>query len=222
MSMLDPKTFDMFYFTGSKHTTPNCPIDLKPDLNPSSGAQSYEGSDVDCSRNALYNIPFFLENLGPRFSEWSVNAHEARPGHHTQVRKTIPCPTLAPPVREIISVLCTRHQVCARRKLCPLAERDTVRHFMTPTLSGLSHFAVLLGMLVFQVKVKKMVFSINHSSWRIKRNHFYLDFILMLVFVIVCLFLDEIRPSPGNCPYQTFQRFKVWKPWDCKRKISAS
>lgn len=112
MSMLDPKTFDMFYFTGSKHTTPNCPIDLKPDLNPSSGAQSYEGSDVDCSRNALYNIPFFLENLGPRFSEWSVNAHEARPGHHTQVRKTVPCPTLAPPVREIISVLCTRHQVC--------------------------------------------------------------------------------------------------------------
>lgn len=86
MSMLDPKTFDMFYFTGSKHTTPNCPIDLKPDLNPSSGAQSYEGSDVDCSRNALYNIPFFLENLGPRFSEWSVNAHEARPGHHTQVQ----------------------------------------------------------------------------------------------------------------------------------------
>ena len=84
--MLDPKTVGMFYFTGPEHTTPNCPIDLIPDLNPSSGAQSYEGSDRYCSRNALYNIPFFLENLGPRFSEWSVNAHEARPGHHTQVR----------------------------------------------------------------------------------------------------------------------------------------
>lgn len=23
--------------------------------------------------------------MGPLFSEWSVNAHEARPGHHTQV-----------------------------------------------------------------------------------------------------------------------------------------
>ena len=87
--MLDPKTVDMFYFTGPKHTTPNCPIDLVPDLNPSSGAQSYEGSDRFCSRNALYNIPFFLENLGPRFSEWSVNAHEARPGHHTQVCKIL-------------------------------------------------------------------------------------------------------------------------------------
>lgn len=83
--MLDPKTVDMFYFTGPKHTTPNCPVDLLPDLNPSSGAQSYENSDPQCSRNAIYNIPFFLENLGPRFSEWSVNAHEARPGHHTQV-----------------------------------------------------------------------------------------------------------------------------------------
>ena len=89
--MLDPKTVDMFYFTGAKHTTPNCPIDLIPDLNPSSGAQSYEGSDKYCSRNALYNIPFFLENLGPRFSEWSVNAHESRPGHHTQVGEIFPC-----------------------------------------------------------------------------------------------------------------------------------
>ena len=167
MSMLDPKTVDMFYFTGSKHTTPNCPIDLNPDLNPSSGAQSYEGSDVDCSTNALYNIPFFLENLGPRFSEWSVNAHEARPGHHTQVRKNAPCPTLAPPVREIISAFCTGRQLCARRKLCPLAEGDTERHFMTPTLSGVSHFAVLLDMLVFQVKVKKWfsVLIIHHLGW---------------------------------------------------------
>ena len=32
-----------------------------------------------------YNVPFFLENMGPIFSEWTVNAHEARPGHHTQV-----------------------------------------------------------------------------------------------------------------------------------------
>ncbi|XP_020631909.1 uncharacterized protein LOC110068834 [Orbicella faveolata] len=89
MSMLDPKTVGMFYFTGPKHTTPNCPVDLSPDLNPSSGAQSYENSDIHCSRNAIYNIPFFLENLGPRFSEWSVNAHESRPGHHTQVQGTI-------------------------------------------------------------------------------------------------------------------------------------
>ena len=83
--MLDPKTVNMFYFTGEKHTTPNCPVEMRPDLNPSSGAQSYDQSDYLCSRNSGYNIPFFLEDMGPTFSEWSVNAHEARPGHHTQV-----------------------------------------------------------------------------------------------------------------------------------------
>ena len=85
MSLLEPKTIPLFYFTGDKATTPSCPVDLQPDMNPSSGAQSYSHSDVDCTRSAKYNIPFFLDNLGPKFQEWSVNAHEARPGHHTQV-----------------------------------------------------------------------------------------------------------------------------------------
>ena len=85
MSMLYPKITDMFYFAGDKHSTPNCPVELRPDLNPSSGIQSYDGSDSMCTKPAHYNIPFFLERLGPRFSEWSVNAHEARPGHHIQV-----------------------------------------------------------------------------------------------------------------------------------------
>lgn len=85
MSLLEPKTIPMFHFTGDKATTPACPVDLQPNLNPSSGAQSYSSSNAECSRSARYNIPFFLDNLGPRFQEWSVNAHEARPGHHTQV-----------------------------------------------------------------------------------------------------------------------------------------
>lgn len=83
--MLDPQTTDMFHFSGLKHTRPNCPVDMAPTFNPSKGAQSYMRSTKDCSRNSLYNIPFFMERPGPKYSEWSVNAHEARPGHHTQV-----------------------------------------------------------------------------------------------------------------------------------------
>ena len=83
--MLDPTTVDMFYFTGKQHTTPNCPVEMRPDLNPTSGAQSYDSSNKKCTKTAFYNVPFFLENFGPRYSEWSVNAHEARPGHHTQI-----------------------------------------------------------------------------------------------------------------------------------------
>ena len=85
MSMLYPKITDMFYFAGDKHSTPNCPVELRPDLNPSSGIQSYDGSDSMCLKPAHYNIPFFLNRLGPKFSEWSINAHESRPGHHIQV-----------------------------------------------------------------------------------------------------------------------------------------
>ncbi|KAL9986413.1 hypothetical protein ACROYT_G000558 [Oculina patagonica] len=86
MSMLDPETVQMFHFTGRKHTTPNCPVDMAPDFNPSSGTQSYRPSTSNCSRRAYYNIPFFLERPGPKYNEWTVNAHEARPGHHTQVQ----------------------------------------------------------------------------------------------------------------------------------------
>lgn len=78
MSMLDPETLNMFHFSGPKHTTPNCPVDMAPNFNPSSGAQSYRHSTKDCRRNSLYNIPFFLNRPGPKYEEWSVNAHEAR------------------------------------------------------------------------------------------------------------------------------------------------
>lgn len=88
MSMLDPKTIKMFHFNGPKHTTPNCPVDMLPDFNPSSGAQSYLRSTKYCSKSSYYRIPFFLSR--PKiYEEWSVNAHEARPGHHTQVTKCL-------------------------------------------------------------------------------------------------------------------------------------
>ena len=85
MSMLDPNTVDFFYFTGDLHTTPNCPVNLRIDFNPSSGAQSYDSSDSNCTSPCYFNVPFFLEYVGPKVSEFSINAHEARPGHHTQV-----------------------------------------------------------------------------------------------------------------------------------------
>ena len=52
MSFLEPKTVNMFHFTGAKQTTPSCPVQLAPDFNPSSAAQSYELSDAVCSKNS--------------------------------------------------------------------------------------------------------------------------------------------------------------------------
>ncbi|KAK3744963.1 hypothetical protein QZH41_008490, partial [Actinostola sp. cb2023] len=67
-------------------TAPNCPIVMHPHYNPSNGAQFFRRSDTACSKPAQFGLPFFLKDYGPVFQEWSVTAHEARPGHHTQIQ----------------------------------------------------------------------------------------------------------------------------------------
>ena len=89
-SLLDPKTIKMFYFSGAKHTTPNCPIQMYPDFNPSAGA-NFNEAGAQCKKNARYNVPFFSARPGPKYEEWSTNAHEGRPGHHTQVSVAKDC-----------------------------------------------------------------------------------------------------------------------------------
>lgn len=86
MGMLYPKITNIFYFTGSKITAPNCPIEMLPHFNPSNGAQFFRQSDAACSKPTYFGLPFFLKDFGPVFQEWSVTGHESRPGHHTQVQ----------------------------------------------------------------------------------------------------------------------------------------
>ena len=84
LSELDPKTHNLFHFTGQKRTTPNCPIKLVPSFKPLS-ALSYRGS-TNCMRSAEIALPFLNDNYGPRYQGLSINSHEGRPGHHTQVQ----------------------------------------------------------------------------------------------------------------------------------------
>ena len=85
LGSLEPKTIHMFHFTGKQKSTPNCPVELVASFNPGTGSQSYSSSGEDCTRSSKYRLPFFLKDLGPRYSALSVAAHETRPGHHTQV-----------------------------------------------------------------------------------------------------------------------------------------
>ena len=48
----------------------------------------FDKSDAQCSEATKFGLPFFLEKYGPKFQEWSVIGHEARPGHHTQYQGT--------------------------------------------------------------------------------------------------------------------------------------
>ena len=85
LSDLAPKTNHMFHFTGKRQSTPNCPVQLVANFNPGTGSQSYRSSDKNCKTPAKYRLPFYLKDMGPRYNAISVGAHEARPGHHTQV-----------------------------------------------------------------------------------------------------------------------------------------
>jgi len=81
-----PLTVDYFHWSGPHRSTPNCPVDMAPDFNPFTAAQSYMQSDYLCSDTANYNIPFWTDNLGPKWQEYDTNVHEAVPGHHLQVQ----------------------------------------------------------------------------------------------------------------------------------------
>jgi uncharacterized protein (DUF885 family) len=85
LSMLEPKLLDMFHWLVSpKKTTPICPVTMQANFQASSGSQSYHSSGPFCRVPGKFNLPFFLDRMGPKYSEWTVNAHEALPGHHLQ------------------------------------------------------------------------------------------------------------------------------------------
>jgi len=85
LSQLEPKLLQMFHWPlGPLKTTPVCPVAIAVNFMPSTSAQTYTSSYRTCNQPALFRMPFFLDQMGPRYSEWTTSAHEARPGHHLQ------------------------------------------------------------------------------------------------------------------------------------------
>ena len=75
----------LFYLTGPKKTVPECAVEVKPDFNPSVSFHHYVPTYKGCSGKAIHYLPFFLDNYGPIYSEWTTTAHETLPGHHMEV-----------------------------------------------------------------------------------------------------------------------------------------
>lgn len=86
LGLLSPKLTQSFYHTGHKISIPNCPLEINANFNPHVAAQSFKRSNAGCSWPASVNVPFFLDNFGPKFSDWTTVAHEGWPGHHTQIQ----------------------------------------------------------------------------------------------------------------------------------------
>ncbi|XP_001640303.2 uncharacterized protein LOC5520476 [Nematostella vectensis] len=74
---LRSKIPSLFYTSGSKKTTPTYTVTVVPDFNPTSSYHSYN--------SRKHRLPFFMDDFGPIFAEWSTTAHETEPGHHLEV-----------------------------------------------------------------------------------------------------------------------------------------
>lgn len=75
----------LFYETGTKKTVPACPIDCVAWFHPYVSFHSYNPGDKDCDPKATQELPFFVENFGPKWTEFTTTAHEQLPGHHLEV-----------------------------------------------------------------------------------------------------------------------------------------
>lgn len=86
MKKARPAVDHLFHTKGPMKTTPNCLVKLVPEYNPTNGVPSYLESDPQCSEPASYFLPFFKDDMGPKYEDYNTNFHEARPGHHLQIQ----------------------------------------------------------------------------------------------------------------------------------------
>ena len=89
MTRIRPKLEPLFYFTGTKKTTPDCSVAVQPWFSPVASYHIYMPAVTSkCSlANSFQGLPFFMEKFGPRYTEWTTTAHEQMPGHHLEVSR---------------------------------------------------------------------------------------------------------------------------------------
>ena len=92
----------LFYETGAKKTVPICPMDCVAWFHPYVSFHSYNPGDKSCKIKATQELPFFVDNFGPKWTEFTTTAHEQLPGHHLEVsyfqHSLEPDPTPSPPL----------------------------------------------------------------------------------------------------------------------------
>lgn len=84
--VLTPKIKNLFYDSNSKKTTPSCGISVKGDYKP---GVCFHGYEIGCP--ASQTLPFFMNDFGPKYTEFTTTSHEQLPGHHLEVREATWC-----------------------------------------------------------------------------------------------------------------------------------
>lgn len=79
----------LFYRSGPKNTVPVCPVDVISWFHPHVRFHGYVPGSKDCKVKATQGLPFFADNFGPKWTEFTTTAHEQLPGHHLEVHSYI-------------------------------------------------------------------------------------------------------------------------------------
>lgn len=81
---IKPFLRDFLNDDGPKNCIPKCPMDVIPWFHGHAVYQYYIPGSKDCSVKATQGLPFFTENYGPNWTEYTTTVHEFA-GHHVEV-----------------------------------------------------------------------------------------------------------------------------------------
>ena len=84
MELIEKYFGDLFHESGPKKCVPDCPAELVPWFHPHAVFHVYFVGTKDCSIKAKQGLPFFTENYGPKWTEYTTVVHEIA-GHHVEV-----------------------------------------------------------------------------------------------------------------------------------------
>ena len=96
-SIIKPYLKNFLYDSGPKNCIPKCPVDIKAWYHPHSVFQAYFIGNKDCSYKAQQILPFFVENFGPKWTEYTTMIHEFA-GHHVEVSLSLDTLSTAHPI----------------------------------------------------------------------------------------------------------------------------
>lgn len=84
-NIIKPYLKNFLYDSGPKNCIPKCPVDIAAWYHPHGVFQAYFIGNKDCSVKAQQVLPFFDENFGPKWTEYTTEIHEFA-GHHVEVQ----------------------------------------------------------------------------------------------------------------------------------------
>lgn len=89
MKQIRPKMAPLFYGIGPMKTIPDSAIKVVPWYHLEAVFHQYvESNSASCQTPSLHMLPFFIDNFGPKYTEWTTTVHEQLPGHHLEVTTT--------------------------------------------------------------------------------------------------------------------------------------